>query len=598
MTMAAGEHQRPQRRFPPWVAAIMSIFPLTVDGKRMARGDFLLPQKTFYRHPSNEAFQAASPSFRDFSGLQFRRRPDRCLSTYESQKRPGRHWTSLTNLSVLLSVRRNDLEVTTEAEPSSFSLAFAIHNSIGEIDPQNWNLCANFTTTTFTGSHVSRSPFTRYEWIHSLETTGCACSATGWSPRHVEVRMLSQDGRQLDEKNNSSVVSNATFDHGTIVGYVPLYLKSHSMGEFIFDQMWAQAAYQSFGINYYPKLLAAIPFTPATGPRILFHPNTDRSTRSGKLLRQAIRQGVGAFLRQVAQQNDLSSVHLNFVTPEEATDLAGSLQIPQPNQTALGALESLFRTLQRPKRNQNEYIRRTSLQYHWSNVNPQNNGRPYQSFEDYLSCFKSKRRITIKRERQKVLVDQGIRIDAVRGRDILRFPGLVDRMYEIYLSTIDKMGIYGQKYLTLDFFRAVVQSDFVENLCFICALRTAKDSPLRASDVFAGTINIVHDGIFYGRYWGVLHEFDHVKNLHFECCYWQAIEYCIKTGLKQMQPGAGGGDYKFQRGFDPALIHSVHYITNPRTWQELCICLSPLIKLTLWLFIADTRIAACRGRVP
>lgn len=187
------------------------------------------------------------------------------------------------------------------------------------------------------------------------------------------------------------------------------------------------------------------------------------------------------------------------------------------------------------------------------------NGRPYETFDEYLGCFKSKRRINIRRERKKV-TDAGIRIDVIRGREILQHPGLVERMFEIYQSTIQKM-YWGRQYLTLDFFKKLAQSDFVDNLCFMCARYNNTGETLKARDVFAGTFNVVKDGVFYGRYWGCLGE--EIKNLHFETCYWSAISYCIANGVQRMEPGAGGGDYKWARGFDPALIHSVHYICHP-----------------------------------
>jgi predicted N-acyltransferase len=185
------------------------------------------------------------------------------------------------------------------------------------------------------------------------------------------------------------------------------------------------------------------------------------------------------------------------------------------------------------------YLRRTSLQYHWTNSNVNNDGKPYESFDDYLGCFKSKRRITIRREREKVQYDEGIRVEAITGKDILKYEGLVERMFEIYVSTVDKL-YWGRQYLTLEFFQLVCKSDFVKNLCFMVARCKSTGDELRADHVFAGTFNIVKDGVFYGRYWGCLAG-RHVKNLHFETCYWSAIDYCIQNGLKRMEPGAGGG---------------------------------------------------------
>jgi predicted N-acyltransferase len=302
------------------------------------------------------------------------------------------------------------------------------------------------------------------------------------------------------------------------------------MGEFIFDNAWAEAAYDN-NINYYPKLLAGIPFTPATGQRILLHPDLNYTRQQVADLRHT----VGEFLKQVALNNNISSVHLNFVTDEEATDLSGTLPGEEEDSLVRRTVKSMLEKLAY----KDNYLRRTSLQYHWTNSNVNNDGKPYESFDDYLGCFKSKRRITIRREREKVQYDEGIRVEAITGKDILKYEGLVERMFEIYVSTVDKL-YWGRQYLTLEFFQLVCKSDFVKNLCFMVARCKSTGDELRADHVFAGTFNIVKDGVFYGRYWGCLAG-RQVKNLHFETCYWSAIDYCIQNGLKRMEPGAGGG---------------------------------------------------------
>jgi len=309
---------------------------------------------------------------------------------------------------------------------------------------------------------------------------------------------------------------------GKVSGYVPLYLKGHSMGEFIFDNAWAEAAYQS-GINYYPKLLVGVPFTPATGQRILLHPDLNFTRDEVADLRQK----VGEFLKQVAFSNNISSIHMNFVTEEEASDLSSILQDPEEGKDSASAITKSVKAMLSRLSKKDKYLRRTSLQYHWTNSNANNDDKPYETFDEYLGCFKSKRRITIRRERRKVQDDEGIQVDAVTGEDILK-EGLVERMFEIYLSTIDKL-YWGRQYLNLDFFQLLCKSDFRKNLCFMCARLKSTGEELKASDVFAGTVNIVKDGVFYGRYWGCLAGKE-VKNLHFETCYWKAIEYCIRTG--------------------------------------------------------------------
>jgi predicted N-acyltransferase len=271
-----------------------------------------------------------------------------------------------------------------------------------------------------------------------------------------------------------------------------MYIKSHSMGEFVFDQQWAEAANQN-GIDYYPKLLVGVPFTPATGPRILWSPAARANYTARGDIRQ-LRRAVGRFLRTVAQANGLSSVHVNFLTDEEATDLTGPLLEGNSNdEEDEGAnfqrrLRSLFgKRFALPSAVKDDYLRRTSLQYHWVNVNPQTREK-FSSFDEYLSCFKSKRRITIRRERARVLNESSIRVDAIVGSDILKYDGLVDRMYQIYKSTIDKM-VWGRQYLSLDFFRRIAETSFLDNLCFLCARHKDSGDDFRADDVFAGTFS-------------------------------------------------------------------------------------------------------------
>jgi predicted N-acyltransferase len=325
------------------------------------------------------------------------------------------------------------------ASAVSLSLEFELHSSIADIKDSDWDACLR----------PQSSPFLMHSWLACLETSGCASPSTGWAPQHVVIKLNKQ-----------------------VRGYVPLYIKSHSLGEFIFDQEFAEAAHQN-GLEYYPKLLVGIPFTPCTGDRILWHP----SVRQNVDMLAQLRKAVALFLKQIARANELSSVHINFMQDEEATDLCGPLVLQQDKTKLNNKLLSA---------NYDDYERRTSVKYHWRNRNIKNDSLPFATFNDYLDCFKSKRRITIKRERQKV---QHIRVDAIVGKDILNYPGLVERMYELYGSTIDKMGPYGRQYLTLAFFQQLVQSKFLDDLCFMCARETSSGDVLKAADVFAGTFS-------------------------------------------------------------------------------------------------------------
>jgi uncharacterized protein len=468
-------------------------------------------------------------------------------------------------------------------------ISFELRPSINHIPPGDWNLCLT----------EESSPFLQHSWLSCLEKSGCASPETGWTAQPLVL--------QID---------------GITRGYVPLYIKTHSMGEFIFDSSWADAAYQ-LGIQYYPKLLVAVPFTPVTGQRILLHPHVWETFQEDEI--SQIRRAVANFLLQLAESNHLSSVHINFSTDAEATALSTSLlplstmtspynkpnSLEEPSESNLSKHVKDILSRVSAKRG-TRFLRRTSLQYHWTNENPNNDGKPYSSFDEYLLCFKSKRRIKIKRERRAVLEDSDVQIDIIVGTDILKYQGLVERMFELYLSTVDKM-IWGRQYLTMEFFQHLANSTFLPNLCFLCARKKStgkslstnhmnkeSNNPiLRAEDVFAGTINIVHNGVFYGRYWGCLPGRE-VKNLHFEICYWSAIEFCIQNDIQRMEPGAGGGgtyngsrlanmfqftnhfvcfyffvslfilDYKWTRGFDPTVIHSTHYICNPGLRRAVC----------------------------
>jgi hypothetical protein len=341
-----------------------------------------------------------------------------------------------------------------------------IVQDISGLDPAQWDALVG-----------AESPFLEWGWLASLEEAGCVRPDRGWGPHHIVVE---QDGR--------------------LIAACPLYLKGHSEGEFVFDYEWAHAA-QSAGIDYYPKLLVAVPFTPANGMRFLTAPGQPRA----ELLR-----AMGEVLKHIADQNGLSSIHVNFCRADEVEVLRG-----------LGFLE------------------RVGMQYHWEN-------HGYGSFEDYLGAFRSKRRTKIRHER-KAMGAQGVTIRALHGDAIP--DELVPTMYRLYKDHVDRL-YWGRLYLNPRFFELVAQR-LRRNLCFVVAEREG--------DVIAGTFNVQKSGVFYGRYWGA---FEEVPFLHFNVCYYAAIEHCIDTGLKRMEPGAGG-DFKQLRGFDPRPTRSMHHFTHP-----------------------------------
>lgn len=316
-------------------------------------------------------------------------------------------------------------------------------------------------------------------------------------------------------------------DGGDIAAIAPAYVKHHSLGEFVFDQDWAEAAYGA-GIMYYPKLLLAVPFTPATGRRIL----TEGEGRDRLL------ELFGGALVKVCEALGVSSVHVNFCAEDEVRALRG-----------VGFLE------------------RKGVQYHFTNYRKgKEEGAeesemkmtrvPYRDFEDYLAEFKSKRRIKMRRERKVVREESGLSIEVVRGAEISK--ELMENMFYLYKSTIDKL-FFGRQYLTLRFFRMLAEcEEFKEQICLVLARRNDDGR------IVGGTLNVVgekNDGVFYGRYWGCVEEH---RYLHFETCYYAAIEYCIEQGLSRMEPGAGGGDFKFLRGYEPCVTYSMHFLRDVR----------------------------------
>jgi len=322
------------------------------------------------------------------------------------------------------------------------------------------------------------SPFLEWEWLASLEDAGCVGGATGWSPRPIAVR-----------------------DRGRLVAAVPLYVKTHSEGEFVFDWGWADAAERA-GIPYYPKLLVGVPFTPVTGARFLVAQGERRAEWIARL---------GAALVDLCRESDLSGVHVNFCRADE-----------------IAALREIGFEL------------RVGVQYHWKNAG-------YASLDDWLARFRSKRRNQIRRERREV-VESGVRVEMLEGEAIA--DALFEPMFRFYLATV-RGRAWGRQYLNRKFF-ALLRERFRSRLRFVVA--HAGGEPI------AGTFNVAKGDVLYGRYWGATRD---VRNLHFEVCYYAAVEHCIARGLARFEPGAGG-DYKQARGFDGEPTYSLHWLAEPR----------------------------------
>ncbi|MDX1650092.1 MAG: GNAT family N-acetyltransferase [Myxococcota bacterium] len=322
------------------------------------------------------------------------------------------------------------------------------------------------------------SPFLEWEWLASLEESGAVGAERGWGPRPLVVR-----------------------EEGRVVAACPLYVKGHSEGEFVFDWSWADAALRA-GIEYYPKLLVGVPFTPVSGARILTAPDVDR----GDWIRR-----LGEALRALCAANELSSVHVNFCRDDERRILAEEGWLP-----------------------------RLGFQYHWHN-------RGYRVFDDWLAELRSKRRNQVRRER-RALAEEGVTIDRLEGDAIP--DSLFPLMYRVYLSTI-RTNPWGRQYLDEAFFE-LLRRRFRDRLCFVVARR--------GEEVLGGTFNVQKGDALYGRYWGAVRE---TRFLHFNVCYYAGIEHCIERGLSRFEPGAGG-HYKQLRGFDATPTWSLHHLEDPR----------------------------------
>jgi hypothetical protein len=323
-------------------------------------------------------------------------------------------------------------------------------------------------------------PFIEHAFLAALETSGSVGRRAGNLPRFVLVR----DGA------------------GRLIGAVPLYLKNNSYGEFIFDWAWASAAHRA-GISYYPKLVAAIPFTPATGQRLLIAPEADPVQVTEQLI-----EGI----RATADAERASSIHVLFCTEAET--------------------EALSRHGLRP---------RLSLQFHWHNRPDQ----PYRDFEDYLGSFKSRHRKQVRRERQ-IAASHGLTFKTLTGTEM----GDVDwqALRDFYSANASKHG--GIEYLTPAFFD-VIRATYAHRVVSTLAYRD--DVPV------AGTFNFEKGRHIYGRYWGCVAEY---PMLHFELCYHRLIERAIARGCTRFEAGAQG-EHKLKRGLMPAFTHSNHWLRHP-----------------------------------
>lgn len=362
-------------------------------------------------------------------------------------------------------------------------LKLRVSQKIAELDPRQWDACANPESP---GTIRGRSnPFVSHRFLAALEASKSVGAHSGWHPAHV-------------------IVEDSA---GTMLAAAPTYFKSHSMGEYIFDHAWADA-YQRAGGQYYPKLLVAVPFTPASGPRLLLR---HASPQDQAVARAALIRG----LRNLAQQNSASSLHINFPT------------------------ESEWQFLQ-----QAGFLQRTGQQFHFIN-------KGYADFDAFLADLASRKRKMIRRERQEALAP-GIEIHTLNGAQITNEHW--DAFFEFYMDTGSRK--WGRPYLTRAFFDEIGRT-MAQDILLILARRQGR--------WIAGAINFLGDDAVYGRNWG---EIEHHPFLHFEVCYYQAIEYAIKHRLARVEAGAQG-EHKLARGYGPVTTYSAHEFEDPRMMHAI-----------------------------
>jgi predicted N-acyltransferase len=324
-----------------------------------------------------------------------------------------------------------------------------------------------------------RPPFLSFAWLDALERTGCVGEERGWLPQHISL-----------------------YEQGECVAVAPAYVKTNSEGEFVFDYAWARHSEGVLRAPYYPKLVLAVPFTPATGPRILIRPDVDQA------------RVLAAFARaipQLCQAMPVSGAHVLFLPEAQSAELA-----------RLG------------------YAERRGVQFHWANPG-------YQSFDDFLSRMNSKRRNQLRRERRE-MHDRNVEISALSGRDLT--PELIDFVFDFYLSTVAKFS-WGRQYLCRELFEEVAKT-MPDELHVVVARKAGR--------LVGGAFNFLGRDALYGRYWGATHE---VPFLHFNVCFYFGIEECIRRGLTRFEPGAGG-EHKVARGFEPTVTFSSHLLREPQ----------------------------------
>lgn len=352
-------------------------------------------------------------------------------------------------------------------------LTISFIQSLDDVSAADWNCCAG-----------TDNPFVLHEFLIALENSNSVGDQTGWEPYHMLVR-------EGTPENNAPLKA-----------CMPLYLKNQSYGEYVFDHGWAEA-YERAGGSYYPKLQASVPFTPATGPRLLV--NASSFPEEKRLLKAALADG----LAQVTNKMGLSTAHITFMTSEDAAIAKAG-----------------------------NFLVRHDQQFHWHNNN-------YTSFDQFLGQLSSRKRKQIRKER-KTVAESDIQIETLTGNALQEHHW--DAFYQFYIDTGTRK--WGQPYLTREFFSEISRLMSEHIVLFMCN---------RDGRNIAAALNFVGSDTIYGRQWGCIE--DH-PCLHFEACYYRAIDYAIEHGLKTVEAGAQG-PHKLARGYEPVKTTSVHHIPNP-----------------------------------
>ena len=336
--------------------------------------------------------------------------------------------------------------------------------SLKDISAADWDACASLAVEAY-------NPFTSHAFLLALELSGSATAKTGWAAQHLVLT-----------------------ENGTIIGVAPCYLKSHSMGEYVFDHAWADAFTRAGG-RYYPKLQTSVPFTPATGPRLLAGTAQHRAALADGLI-------------ALCQQLQASSAHITFAPHSEWSEMG-----------------------------EKGWLQRQDIQFHWHN-------QGFKNFADFLATLTSSKRKNIRKERQTV-VDAAITFEHVTGSDLTEAHW--DHFFKFYMDTGSRK--WGQPYLTRKFFNLINETMKNETLLVLAK---------RNNKTIAGALNFIGGDTLYGRNWGCL---ENHPCLHFETCYYQAMDFAIMRGLKTVEAGAQG-EHKLARGYVPEKTYSLHHLEH------------------------------------